>query len=85
MAKKVIVKQKAKVKPVVKRKPRYDSAQIHTAQAIGRRHVELRNGPDGYEMELIVGTDSGDRHLATLVFEPAEAKKLRDGLVALVK
>ena len=85
MAKKAIVKQKTKVKQVVKRKPRYDSTQVHTIQAIGRRRVVLQANVDGYEMELLVGTDGGDRHLATLVFEPAEAKKLRDGLVALVK
>jgi hypothetical protein len=85
MAKKVVVKQKVKAKPVVKRKPRYDRSQVHVVQAVGRRHVELRNGAEGYEMELFVGSDSGDRHLATLVFEPAEAKKLRDGLVALVR
>lgn len=86
-----VVKAKVKTKKIVKAKPRAAStataaaASSYDIQAVGRRHLIVRNGADGLELELLVATDGGDRHLATLVFEAGEAGKLRDGLAALVK
>src|SRR4030095_3107931 len=87
-----VIKRKAKpatslslIAPSRTATPQQSPQQSYSIQSVGRRHIALRTGTDGYEMELLVTTDRGEWHLATLVFEPAEAKKFRDALAALVK
>lgn len=78
------------IKPKTKRKVKTASAAaappaVYDIHAIGRRHALVRTGAEGLELELVITTDSGEKHLATLVFDSAEATKLRDALIALVK